>query len=120
MKPLFIQYPKCGTCQKAAKWLKANGIEVESRDIVTQNPTTAELPVWIAASGLTAARFFNTSGLRYKELGLKDVVKTAPSDELIRLLASEGKLVKRPVLVTDNQVLVGFKEQEWADALLGK
>ncbi|MEG1615978.1 MAG: arsenate reductase family protein [Bacteroidales bacterium] len=120
MKPLFVQYAKCGTCQKAAKWLKANGIEVESRDIITQNPTREELERWIPASSLPVNKFFNTSGVRYKELQLKEVVKSAPSEELIKLLASEGKLVKRPVLVVGEKVLVGFKEEEWSALLLTK
>lgn len=118
MKPLFIQYAKCGTCQKAAKWLKANGIEVESRDIITQNPSGEELNTWIPKSGVPVNKFFNTSGIRYKELGLKDVVKTAGYEQLLELLASEGKLVKRPVLVAGDTVLVGFKEEEWAAKLL--
>jgi arsenate reductase (glutaredoxin) len=118
MKPLFIQYAKCGTCQKAAKWLKDHQIEVEVRDIISQNPTAAELQEWIPRSGKPLPRFFNTSGLRYKELGLKDVVKTAPQEELLRLLASEGKLVKRPVLIAGERVLIGFQEAEWAETLL--
>lgn len=117
MKPLFIQYAKCGTCQKASKWLKANGIEVESRDIITINPTKEELSAWIPESGLPITKFFNTSGVRYKELGLKDVVKKASEEELLDLLASEGKLVKRPILVTSDFVLVGFKEADWEEKL---
>lgn len=117
MKPLFLQYPKCGTCVKAAKFLKENNIEVESRDITIDNPTRDELKVWIEKSGLPIQKFFNTSGVRYKELGLKDVVKTAPDDELIGLLASDGKLVKRPVFVQGDTVLVGFKPEEWKSVL---
>lgn len=117
MKPLFIQYAKCGTCQKASKWLKANDIEVESRDIITINPTKEELSTWIPKSGLAITKFFNTSGVRYKELGLKDVVKKASEEELLDLLASEGKLVKRPILVTPDFVLVGFKEADWEEKL---
>lgn len=117
MKPLFIQYAKCGTCQKASKWLKANDIEVESRDIITINPTKEELSTWIPKSGLPITKFFNTSGVRYKELGLKDVVKKASEEELLDLLASEGKLVKRPILVTPDFVLVGFKEADWEEKL---
>lgn len=115
MKPIFIQYAKCGTCQKAVKWLKANNIEVEVRDIIIENPTTEELTEWIAKSGIPATKFFNTSGLRYKELNLKNKVKSAKTDELINILASEGKLVKRPVLVSGDKVLVGFKEEEWQE-----
>ncbi|MGL4780774.1 MAG: arsenate reductase family protein [Bacteroidales bacterium] len=117
MKPLFIQYAKCGTCQKASKWLKANEIEVESRDIITINPTKEELRAWIPKSGLPINKFFNTSGVRYKELGLKDVVKKASEEELLDLLASEGKLVKRPILVAPDFVLVGFKEADWEEKL---
>ncbi|MGL5563862.1 MAG: arsenate reductase family protein [Tannerellaceae bacterium] len=118
MTPLFVQYAKCGTCVKASKWLKANGIEADSRDIVTANPTKEELTVWIEKSGLPIQKFFNTCGTKYKELGLKDVVKTAPKDELINLLASEGMLVKRPILVKGDTVLVGFKEADWQEKLL--
>lgn len=119
MKPTFIQYPKCGTCRKAAAWLREHNIEVEIRDIVTRNPTADELSRWIPASGRPAAKFFNTSGLRYKALNLKDKVKIAPEQELVGLLASEGMLVKRPILVLDGRVLVGFDEQEWARVLVG-
>lgn len=118
MKALFIEYPKCTTCQKAAKWLSDNKIDFERRNIVIQNPSADELSVWMPKSGLPINRFFNTSGLRYKALGLKDVVKTAPTQELLRILSSEGMLVKRPLLITDKTVLVGFREQEWAEALL--
>lgn len=120
MKPLFVEYSKCGTCQKAFKWLKSNGIDVDNRDIITQNPSEDELKVWIPKSNVPINKFFNTSGLKYKELGLKNIVKTASPDELIRLLASDGKLVKRPVLVYGDIILVGFKEEEWANALLNK
>lgn len=118
MTPIFIQYAKCGTCQKAAKWLREHQIEVQTRDIVTQNPTAAELSEWIPRSGVAATKFFNTSGLRYKELNLKDVVRITPQEELIQILAREGMLVKRPVLITDRAVLVGFKEEQWAQELL--
>lgn len=120
MKPLFIQYPKCTTCQKAARWLAENGVEYDDRHIVNQNPSSAELSKWIAASGRGAAKFFNTSGLRYKALELKDKVRVLADEELIEVLASEGMLVKRPVLVSDKGVLVGFKEAEWSAVLLGK
>lgn len=113
MKPLFIHYPKCGTCQKAAKWLKANQIEAELRDITIDNPTRDELARWIAQSGLPIQKFFNTSGVLYKELNLKDKVKTASTDELLDLLASNGKLVKRPVMVNGDRVIIGFKEEDW-------
>lgn len=113
MKPIFLQYPKCGTCQKAAKHLKATQVEVTSRDITIDNPTIDELRQWISASGLPIQKFFNTSGLVYKELNLKEKVKTASEDELLALLASNGKLVKRPILVDNERVIVGFKESEW-------
>ena len=116
----FIQYSKCGTCRKAAKWLQEHQITVESRDIITENPTAEELAGWIKQSGIPAAKFFNTSGLRYKELNLKDKVKTSTEEELIALLASEGKLVKRPVLSDGTHVLIGFKEEQWSDTLLNK
>lgn len=114
----FIQYAKCGTCRKAAKWLQEHQIEVEARDIITENPSAEELTTWIKQSGLPAAKFFNTSGVRYKELNLKDKVKTASEEELIALLASEGKLVKRPVLTNGTDVLIGFKEEQWSEKLL--
>jgi arsenate reductase len=118
MKPLFVQYSKCGTCQKAAKWLKANQIEVGARDIIGDNPTRGELKEWITQSGAPIQKFFNTSGVVYKELNLKDRVKTATTDELLDLLSSNGKLVKRPILVDGSTVLVGFKEEEWQAKLL--
>ncbi len=117
MKPLLIWYPQCSTCQKAAQWLKSNHIEFETRDIVTENPNEKELSIWMTQSKLPITRIFNTSGLRYRALNLKDRVKTAPLNELMELLASEGKLVKRPVLVLENNVLFGFKEEEWKSAL---
>ncbi len=117
MNLLFVQYPKCGTCRKAAKWLQENNVEVESRHIVEENPTAVELQEWIERSKLPIQKFFNTSGKVYRENNLKEVVKTASQDELIKLLASDGMLVKRPVLVSDKFVLVGFKEAEWSEAL---
>lgn len=117
MNLLFVQYPKCGTCRKAAKWLQENNVEVESRHIVEENPTAVELQGWIERSKLPIQKFFNTSGKVYRENNLKEVVKTASQDELIKLLASDGMLVKRPVLVSDKFVLVGFKEAEWSEAL---
>ena len=117
MKPLFVQYPKCGTCQKAAKWLKNNNIDVTSRHIVEENPSAKELSAWIDQSGLPVQKFFNTSGQVYKQNNLKEVVKTASREELIRLLAENGMLVKRPILVADDFVLVGFKEEEWKERL---
>lgn len=117
---LFIHYPKCSTCKKAAKWLNDNGLQFEERDIVLDRPMAKELGKWIPMSGLPINRFFNTSGIKYRELNLKDVVKSAPEEKLLELLASDGKLVKRPVLISGKDVLVGFNEKEWAKVLLGK
>lgn len=115
---LFIEYPKCGTCQKAKKWLTAHGIVFEDRHIVEQNPTEEELTQWTGRSGLELKKFFNTSGLKYKELGLKDKLPSMSDGEKIRLLASDGMLVKRPLVITEDRILVGFKEKEWEDVLL--
>lgn len=117
MKLLFLQYPLCGTCRKAAKWLKENNIEVVSRHIVDENPSEKELSEWIEKSGLSIHKFFNTSGQVYKEENLKNTVKTASKEELVRLLAQNGKLLKRPILVADDFVLVGFDEMEWGNKL---
>ena len=113
MATLFIHYPKCSTCQKAKKWLEANKVSFEERHIVEDNPTEAELKVWIKNSGSEVKKWFNTSGLKYKELGLKDKLPTMSDEEKIKLLATDGMLVKRPVLITEKTVLIGFKEQEW-------
>lgn len=115
----FIHYPKCTTCQKAKAWLEARGVEFDARDIKTQNPTETELRQWHAQSGLPLKRFFNTSGLQYKALGLKDKLPTMSEDEQYRLLASDGMLVKRPILLYGDAVLVGFKEADW-QAVLNK
>jgi len=117
MKPLFIHYPSCGTCRKAAKWLEANQIEVDSRHIVEERPNRAELSEWIDRSGLPIHKFFNSSGQLYKEQNLKEKVKTASRDELLDILASNGMVVKRPLVVTDDFVLVGFNEVEWKEKL---
>ncbi|MDU1904959.1 MAG: arsenate reductase family protein [Dysgonomonas sp.] len=116
-KILFVQYPKCGTCQKAAKWLKENNIDAESRHIVENTPTEKELTDWIEKSKLPINKFFNTSGQVYKENNIKEKVKTESTSELVKLLASNGMLIKRPIIVTDDFVLVGFKEDEWAEKL---
>lgn len=116
-KILFVQYPKCGTCQKAAKWLKENNVEAQSRHIVENTPTEEELTDWIERSKLPINKFFNTSGKVYKEKNIKEKVKTESTSELIKLLASHGMLIKRPIIVTDNFVLVGFNENEWAEKL---
>ena len=115
----FICYPKCTTCQKARKWLDDNKIEYELRDIKLNNPTLDELTEWHKKSGLPLKKFFNTSGLLYKSLDLKNKLPTMSEDEMLALLASDGMLVKRPLLVGDDFVLVGFKEAEWS-ATLGK
>lgn len=114
---LFICYPRCTTCQKAQKWLDANGITYELRNIKEENPSADELRSWHKASGLPLKKFFNTSGLQYKALQLKDKLPTMSEDEQLELLASDGMLVKRPILISDDFVLVGFKEADWAAAL---
>ena len=115
---LFLQYPPCSTCQKAKKWLDEHGIVYTARHIKEDNPTAAELREWVARSGLPLKGFFNTSGLVYKNLGLKDKLPTMTEDEQIALLASDGMLVKRPLLVTDTFVLPGFRPADWEKALL--
>ena len=115
---LFLQYPPCSTCQKAKKWLDDHGIAYTARHIKEENPTADELRAWIAASGLPIKRFFNTSGLVYKNLGLKDKLPAMSEEEQIALLASDGMLVKRPLLVTDTFVLPGFRPVDWEKALL--
>ncbi|MDO4272469.1 MAG: arsenate reductase family protein [Eubacteriales bacterium] len=114
---LFIEYPKCTTCQKAKKWLTENGVEFQDRHIVEENPTKEELKEWIARSGLPMKRFFNTSGMKYRELGLKDKLPTMPEDEQLDLLASDGMIVKRPLLVGEDFVIPGFKDAAWREAL---
>ena len=113
----FICYPKCTTCQRAQNWLCDHGIEYELRDIKNDNPSLTELSEWYRASGLPLKRFFNTSGLLYKSLGLKEKLPTMSEDEMLTLLASDGMLVKRPILVGNGFVLVGFKEAEWGEKL---
>ena len=115
---LFIEYPKCSTCKKAKKYLEEHGIEFEDRHIVEENPTKEELAEWIRISGKPVKKFFNTSGLQYKALGLKDKLPQLNEEEQLQLLAADGMLVKRPLLLTDGNVLVGFKETEWAEKLL--
>lgn len=114
---LFVEYPKCSTCQKAKKWLLENQVEFEDRYIVEDNPSKEELKAWYEKSGLPLKRFFNTSGMKYKELKLKDKLPDMTEEEQLELLASDGMLVKRPVLVGDNFVLTGFKEKEWTEKL---
>ncbi|GHV38099.1 ArsC family transcriptional regulator [Clostridia bacterium] len=114
---IFIGYPKCTTCQKARKWLDERGVTFDTRDIKTDNPTYDELKSWLAASGLPVKKFFNTSGLLYKSLVLKDKLPTMSEDEQLKLLVTDGMLVKRPLLIGGGFVLVGFKEAEWATKL---
>ena len=116
---LFLEYPPCSTCQKARKWLDAHGVSYTARHIKENNPTYEELKTWYAASGLPLKKFFNTSGLVYKSLNLKDKLPTMTEEDQLRLLATDGMLVKRPLLVLDNgTVLTGFREKEWESALL--
>lgn len=114
---LMLWYPKCTTCQKAKAWLDGKGLDVEVRDIKLENPTAEELRGWWTASGLPLKRFFNTSGLQYKALGLKDKLPGMTEEEQLAFLATDGMLVKRPILVGDGFVLTGFKPQEWEEKL---
>lgn len=114
---LFVEYPKCSTCKKAKAWLDAHGVAYDDRHIAEQNPTAQELAEWQARSGLPLKRFFNTSGLKYRELGLAARLPGMTREEQLALLASDGMLVKRPLLVGEGFVLVGFREAEWAQAL---
>lgn len=114
---IFVCYPKCTTCQKAKKWLEANNVAFEVRHIKENNPTIEELKVWHKNSGLPLKKFFNTSGQLYKELKLKEKLPAMSEDEQYSLLASDGMLVKRPILIGDDFVLVGFNETEWKEAL---
>ena len=113
----FICYPKCTTCQKAKQWLDDRGILYELRDIKQENPSVEELAAWYTKSGLPLKRFFNTSGLLYKSLDLKNKLPTMTEAEMLALLATDGMLVKRPILVGDDFLLVGFRETEWLDRL---
>lgn len=113
----FICYPKCTTCQKAKKWLDDNKIEYEIRDIKEDNPSLDELASWYKMSGLPLKKFFNTSGLLYKSMELKDKLHTMSEGEQLKLLATDGMLVKRPLLISKEFVLVGFKESEWSEKL---
>ena len=119
MEYIFINYPKCGTCKKAKACLEEQNVRFTSRHIVEDNPKAEELKTWINESGLPIKRFFNTSGLKYKELNLKDRLPSMTDEEKINLLASDGMLVKRPILLFDGGILVGFKKDEW-EALLKK
>ena len=114
---LFICYPKCSTCQKAKKYLEDKSLSFDERHIKENNPTLEELKAWYKQSGLPLKKFFNTSGLQYKALQLKDKLPTMSEDAQLELLASDGMLVKRPLLISDDFVLIGFKEADWAKAL---
>lgn len=117
---LFLQYPPCSTCQKAKKWLDEHGVAYDARNIKEENPTLEELRSWYRRSGLPLKRFFNTSGLAYKSLGLKDKLPAMSEEEQLALLASDGMLVKRPLVVGEDFILVGFKAAEWETTLLNQ
>lgn len=117
MSILFLEYPKCTTCQKAKKWLVENEVEFTDRHIVKENPTVEELRFFHQKSGLPLKRFFNTSGMKYKELQLKDKLPTMSEEEQYELLATDGMLVKRPIIVGEEFVIPGFKESVWAEVL---
>lgn len=110
---LFIEYPKCTTCKRAKKYLEEKGVDFEDRHILEENPTAAELKKWIDMSGYPIKKFFNTSGMKYRELKLKDKLPEMTDEEKIQLLATDGMLVKRPLLIDSERVLIGFKEKEW-------
>lgn len=113
MSVLFLEYPKCSTCQKAKKWLDAHNITYTDRHIAEDNPKANELKTWWEQSNVELKKFFNTSGIKYKELGLKDKLPTMSQEEQINLLATDGMLVKRPLIIGDDLILIGFKEAEW-------
>lgn len=113
MKYLFLEYPKCSTCQKAKKWLEENGISYDDRHIVEQNPTVQELKEWVAKSGQPLRKFFNTSGMLYRSMELKDKLPCMSEEEQFALLATNGMLVKRPLLIGEDAVLIGFRPQQW-------
>lgn len=117
MSVLFLQYPPCTTCKKAKTWLDEQGVAYEARNIKEENPTAEELKAWHEKSGLPLKKFFNTSGLAYKSLGLKDRLPTMSEEEQYQLLASDGMLVKRPLVVGEDFVLVGFREAQWQERL---
>ena len=115
MKNIFIEYPKCTTCKKAKKWLEENKIEFEDRNIIEETPTIEELTEWIKSNKLDIKKWFNTSGLKYKAMNLKDKLPNMSDKEKIKLLASDGMLIKRPLLITDKGIYIGFKEETWKD-----
>ncbi len=114
---LFVEYPKCSTCQRAKKWLDSHGVEYNSRHIKDENPTASEIRMWHEKSGLPLKRFFNTSGMLYKSMGLKDKLSGMSEEEQYELLSEDGMLVKRPVVVGDDFVLTGFREKEWEEKM---
>lgn len=115
---LFIEYPPCSTCRKAKVWLDEHGLVYTARNIKEENPTYEELRQWYEGSGMPLKKFFNTSGLLYKSLGLKDKLPTMSGEEQLRLLATDGMLVKRPLVITEGAILTGFREKEWEENLL--
>ena len=118
MKNLFIEYPKCSTCKKAKKWLEENNINFVDRNIVEETPTVQELTEWIEKSGQDLKKWFNTSGLKYRELNLKEKLNSLDEKEKIDLLASDGMLIKRPLLISEKGILIGFREVQWKEVLL--
>lgn len=118
MDNLFVEYPKCSTCKKAKKWLEDNNIKIKDRHIVEETPTKEELSKWIKMSSLDIKKFFNTSGLIYKSMDLKNKLDNMTFDEKLDLLSSNGMLIKRPLLISDKYILVGFKQSEWEEKLL--
>lgn len=117
MSKIFVNYPKCSTCKRAEKFLKENNVEFVNRNIVEENPTAEELSLWMDKSGLEPRKFFNTSGVLYREMNLKDRIKTMSKEEMIEILSTNGMLVKRPLLVTEDIVLVGFKEENYKEII---
>ena len=117
MNNIFIEYPKCSTCKKAKKWLEDSGIQFQDRHIVEQTPTKKELEEWINKSGKDIKKWFNTSGLKYKELNLKEKLPNMSDVEKIELLASDGMLIKRPIFISNDNILIGFKEEEWKNLI---
>lgn len=117
MSKIFVNYPKCSTCKRAEKFLKENNVEFVNRNIVEKNPTAEELSLWMDKSGLEPRKFFNTSGVLYREMNLKDKIKTMSKEEMIEILSTNGMLVKRPLLVTEDIVLVGFKEENYKEII---
>ncbi len=115
---LFLEYPKCSTCKRAKKWLDEHNIEYTDRDIKLDNPSFEELKDWYGKSGLPLKKFFNTSGLIYRDLGLKDKLENMSENEQLTLLSGDGMLVKRPLAISENAVLIGFKEKEWEEKLI--